>query len=203
MVRRIAPCEDGAHPLPFPARLLRRLLTQPAEAALTRGSRARTLQRPPRSVAASTQRRPRTTAGPPRAPPPRLHKPKPPQPLRLGWIGKGCACRLGDAERLLNSLDAARYERRDGREGPSTLPPLTTDRDRNGNSTMAATRLAQARQRRAAPPPLPDAARTIGYARVSTEEQSANGQSLAVQEAQLRGCLPTRLCGSPRCSGTA
>jgi DNA invertase Pin-like site-specific DNA recombinase len=53
---------------------------------------------------------------------------------------------------------------------------------------MAATRLAQARQRRAAqPPPLPDAARTIGYARVSTEEQSANGQSLAVQEAQLRG----------------
>jgi DNA invertase Pin-like site-specific DNA recombinase len=36
-------------------------------------------------------------------------------------------------------------------------------------------------------PPLPDAARTIGYARISTEEQSANGQSHAVQEAQLRG----------------
>ena len=29
--------------------------------------------------------------------------------------------------------------------------------------------------------------RTIGYVRVSTEEQSVNGQSLAVQEQQLRG----------------
>jgi DNA invertase Pin-like site-specific DNA recombinase len=30
-------------------------------------------------------------------------------------------------------------------------------------------------------------ARTVAYTRVSTDEQSANGQSLAVQEAQLRG----------------
>jgi DNA invertase Pin-like site-specific DNA recombinase len=35
-------------------------------------------------------------------------------------------------------------------------------------------------------PPSP-APRTVGYCRVSTEEQSANGQSLQVQEAQLRG----------------
>jgi hypothetical protein len=32
-----------------------------------------------------------------------------------------------------------------------------------------------------------DAPRTVGYCRVSTEEQSANGRSLAVQESQLRG----------------
>jgi DNA invertase Pin-like site-specific DNA recombinase len=34
---------------------------------------------------------------------------------------------------------------------------------------------------------LADAPRTVAYCRVSTEEQSANGQSLAVQEQQLRG----------------
>jgi DNA invertase Pin-like site-specific DNA recombinase len=35
--------------------------------------------------------------------------------------------------------------------------------------------------------PQAEALRTIGYVRVSIEEQSANGQSLAVQEQQLRG----------------
>jgi DNA invertase Pin-like site-specific DNA recombinase len=42
-------------------------------------------------------------------------------------------------------------------------------------------------RRASAGEPQAEAPRTIGYARVSTEEQSANGQSLAVQEQQLRG----------------
>jgi DNA invertase Pin-like site-specific DNA recombinase len=42
------------------------------------------------------------------------------------------------------------------------------------------------RRRSRHPPPAP-ASRTLGYARVSTDEQATGGQSLAVQEQQLQG----------------
>ena len=63
---------------------------------------------------------------------------------------------------------------------PRFLQP-PTERERR---TRAAGRRS-AGEREARPPT--DALRTIGYARVSTEEQSANGQSLTVQESTLRG----------------